>query len=124
MRKFFLCTLIILSTLGLSIQDATAGRFGGGGFRSMRSNTMYSRGFNSQRTAQPHVLNRTPHGKMRGLFSGMLVGGLLASLFMGHGLGSALISWFFLGMIVLLVIGLLQRKAPDTQFRKPRDYDH
>jgi len=119
MRNFFLCSLIVLFTLGLSVNDATAGRFGGGrGFGSMRSNSMFSRSYNTKRPAQTAALNPS---RMRGVFSGMLMGGLLASLFMGHGFGSGLLSWFFLGMIVLLVMRLVQRKKQTDDHRSPRD---
>lgn len=111
MRNIFLCSLLALVTFGLSVSDATAGRFGGGrGFSSMRSNTMFSRSYNKPRPAYAAAAKRTTPSRFKGMFTGMLMGGLLASLFMGHGFGSAMISWFFLGMIVLLVIRLVQQR--------------
>lgn len=119
MRKIFLSSLIILFTLGLSINDATAGRFGGGrGFSSMRSSSMFSRAY---KKPAPAAISRANPNRMRGLLPGMLMGGLLASLFMGHGLGSAMLSWFFLGMIVFLVMGLINRNKPKDDFRSHRD---
>lgn len=122
MRHFFLCSLIVLFTFGLSVDDATAGRFGGGrGFSSMRSNTLFSRAYNTRKAAPMAAAKRANPSKMRGLFTGMLMGGLLASLFMGHGFGSAIMSWFFLGMIVLLVMRLIQRKKQTDFIRSSRD---
>lgn len=112
-------------TCGLFVQEANAGRFGGGSrFRTMRSNNVYSRAYNTKKPVQSKAINRSNSGKLKSLLTGMLMGGLLASLFMGHGLGSAMISWFFLGMIVLLIVRLLQRRTTSSSFRKPQDYDH
>ena len=121
MRNIFLYSLIALFTVGLSVNDATAGRFGGGrGFSSIRSNTLFSRAY-TKRPAQAAAATRANPSKMRGVFTGMLMGGLLASLFMGHGFGGALMSWFFLGMIVLLVMRLIQRKKQTDHYRSHRD---
>ena len=115
MRNIFLCSLLMLFTFGASIQDATAGRFGGGrGFGAMRSNSMFSRSYNKPAFAS--TTKRTNPSRFRGMFTGMLMGGLLASLFMGHGFGSALMSWMFLGVILLFVMRLVQRrKETDLQ---------
>ena len=114
MRNIFLGSLLVLFTLGLSMTDATAGRFGGGrGFGAMRSNTVFSRAYNTK-PAFASAATRTTPSRFRGLFTGMLMGGILASLFMGHGLGGTLVSWFFLGMIVLLVMRLIQSRKATT----------
>ncbi len=110
MRNIFLCSLIVLFTLGLTINDASAGRFGGRGFSSMRSKPMFSRAYNTNRPAYAAAAQRTGPSKFRGMFTGMLMGGLLASLFIGHGFGGAMMSLFFLGLIVFLVMRLTQRK--------------
>lgn len=120
MRKIFLCTLVALFTISISIQDAAAGRFGGRGFSSMRSNGMYSRAYNTKRPTAT-AFNRNPAKKMRGLFTGMLLGGLLTSLFMGHGFGSGLMSWLFLGLIVALLMRILSRKKEPDNYRAPHD---
>jgi len=121
MRYFFLCALIGLFTFGLVINDATAGRFGAGrGFSSMRSNRLFSRTYTARKPA-PLTASRTNPSRMHGLFTGMLMGGLLTSLFMGHGFASGIMSWFFLGMIVLLVMRLIQRKKQTDFIRSSRD---
>ena len=121
MRHYFLCSLLVLFTTGLFINEATAGRFGGGrGFSSMRSNTVFSRAYTARKAA-PMAASRANPSRMRGLFTGMLMGGLLASLFMGHGFASAMMSWFFLGMIVLLIMRLIQRKKNVDFIRSSRD---
>ena len=114
MRNVFLCSLIIFLTAGLFTTEASAGRFGGGrGFGAMRSNALFSRPYATQRPLQAASMARNNPSRLRGMMTGMLMGGLLASLFMGHGLTSALISWFFLGILVLLIVRLLQHKKHD-----------
>ncbi len=115
MRNIFLCSLIVLFTFGASIQDASAGRFGGGrSFGAMRSNSMFSRSYNKPAFAS--AAKRANPSRFRGMFTGMLMGGLLASLFMGHGFGSAFMSWMFLGLIFLFVMRVVQRRK-ETELR-------
>lgn len=95
MHKFLLSLLIFISTFGLIITDAEAKRFGGGkSFGSSRSSSSFSSANNSsyQRTAQP----ATSANKWMGALSGLAIGGLLAYLFMGHGLGTGLLSWLLI----------------------------
>lgn len=109
MRHIFLSSLLILLALGFSVNDATAGRFGGGrGFGGMRSNA-----FSHARPLHATAAKNVNTHKTRNLLTGLVVGGLLAHLFMGHGFGGALLSWFLLGMALLLVMRLVKRKKCD-----------
>ena len=108
MRNIFLCSLLIFMTFGLTMSDASAGRFGGGrGFSMMRSKSM----FNQAPRAQRATMNKArPANKWRGALTGLLIGSLLTSLFMGHGFGCMLFSWLLVGMAIYLVVGLIRRK--------------
>lgn len=48
--------------------------------------------------------------QMGRLLSGLLIGGLLTSLFMGHGLASGLLSWLVVGAILFFVIGFFRKR--------------
>ncbi len=123
MRKIFLCSMMVLFTLGLSVHDASAGRFGGGrGFGSMRSSSMFSHTYNAKRPAFATAARNTAPSRLKGMFTGMLMGGLLASLFMGHGMGSTLMSWLFLGIAVFMIIRLVNRQKQNDDFQSRGDF--
>ena len=108
--RYCLYLLIICLTFGSFIQNSAAGRFGGGrGFGMMHSRPSFS---NSYRTNQKTTTHRTYANKspLRNIFTGMLLGGLITSLFMGNGLGSTLMSWLFVALMVALVIRFLERR--------------
>jgi predicted lipid-binding transport protein (Tim44 family) len=46
--------------------------------------------------------------------AGLAIGGLLASLFMGHGLGSGILSWLVIGSILFLLFNLIRKKMQPT----------
>jgi predicted lipid-binding transport protein (Tim44 family) len=86
MKKLSTFLLVTLLSLGLTIGDAEARRFGGGkSFGKQRENI--TRQAAPPRPAQPPAAIPAPAGGARwgGILGGMLAGGLLASLFMGHG---------------------------------------
>ncbi|WP_133131298.1 hypothetical protein [Legionella yabuuchiae] len=105
MNKFIIMMIVVLG-FSLTGQDALAKRFGGGrSFSSNRSYTHYSKRPQAQRVASKP--NKTHWG---GLIRGMLIGGLLASLFMGHGIFPAIFSWLALGVILMILFQLFSRK--------------
>lgn len=109
MRYFISCLVLALLTFGLCINEASAGRFGGG--RSFGVQRSHSSLF-SQRTAQStKAFGQRPNiSRWAGPLGGLLVGGLLASLFMGHGLGTGLLSWLILGSLIFFVVGFLKKR--------------
>ena len=120
MRRIFLCSIIVLLTFGFSVTDATAGRFGGGrSFGMMRPHPIFSQS-RTKSTAYSSASNRVGantqnRSKWRGAFTGFLVGGLLASLFMGHGFGSAFISWLCIGLFVFMATQMIQRRKQQKE---------
>ena len=120
MRKLFLCLFIVLITAGYFMANSDAARFGGG------------RSFGMSRLSQPHSsFNAGSAGRSfqtapgmgstgsrwLGPLAGFAAGSLLTSLFMGHGLGSGLLSWLLLagiGFFIWRLISKLQLANPPT----------
>ena len=115
MRNLFLCLLITLITVGFVTNEANAARFGGGrSFGVQRSSSFFQHRPSSTQSAYAPRANKSRWGHALG---GLLVGGLLASLFMGHGLGTGLLSWFILGAVVLFLMSFWRHKMqPGMQF--------
>jgi len=110
MRNLFSYVLIVLLAVGLVVNEVSAKRFGGGrSFGVQRSksslftpSTPYSKPFAQQ------TLNKS--SKWGGMLGGLLIGGVLASLFMGHGLGTGILSWLILGLLVFFIVGFFRRR--------------
>ncbi|KTC64962.1 transmembrane protein (plasmid) [Legionella adelaidensis] len=113
MRSTFLTLFFLLLTLGLTTSEATAGRFGARSFSSHRS-SMFS-GFNRAKQSNFFSRSRSMQKPSHGFWRGLLMGGLISSLLFGHGFGSALLSWFMLGTLVLLVISFIRRNQPPSR---------
>ncbi len=119
MRKVLLSFLFICITFSLVINDASARRFGNGGFGMMRSNNFAHNSYahNSFRYAprpKPSYASSAPrqatkNSRWRGALTGLLLGSILTSLFMGHGFGSGLLSWFFVGLSIYFLVNALRR---------------
>jgi len=113
MQKLFLCTLLAFIGFGLIVNDASAGRFGGGrGFGMMRSKSM----FNHAPRAKAYTSNarKGQSNRWRGALTGLLMGSLLTSLFMGHGFGGSLISFLMLGAALYFIVNFLRRKKQEN----------
>ena len=110
MRKFLSLFLLTLCVFGLVINDAEARRFGGGSsFGMQRSASSFSR-------MAPSAAGAASPNRWAGPLAGLAAGGLLASLFMGHGFGSGLLSWLMIGGIGLILWNFLRNKLqPKTQ---------
>lgn len=120
MRQILLSSLFIFITFSLVVNDASARRFGGGGgFGMMRSNTFAhntygQRSFRQAQRPKPAYTSAaqrqtTKNSRWRGALTGLLLGSVLTSLFMGHGLGGGLLSWFLVGLSVYFIVTLLRR---------------
>ena len=115
MRHFIACFFLLMS-FGLIANDAFAGRFGGG--RSFGVQRSHSSLFSPRATPNnTKAFNQRPNSnRWAGPLAGLMMGGLLASLFMGHGLGAGLLSWLALGALVFFVMGFLKKRmAPVFQ---------
>lgn len=110
MRTFIAYLLISLLSFGLLINEASAKRFGSGrSFGVQRSQSSLS---STNKTQTSNVFGQSTKntGKWGGLLSGLLIGGLLTSLFMGHGVASGILSWLILGAALFFIIGFFRRK--------------
>lgn len=116
LRHFLAILLISLVTFGLMVQNADAKRFGGGrSFGYARSvGSSFSRP--SAGVGQSYNNTRTMN-RWLGPLAGLAAGGLLASLFMGHGLGGSLVSLLVVGGVILWVLSFLRKKIqPAAQY--------
>jgi predicted lipid-binding transport protein (Tim44 family) len=106
MRRFLLSFIILLVTFGMLIHDADARRFGGGkSFGAQRSASSFSRTNNNTNT--PFT---KPANKWLGPLAGLAVGGLLASLFMGHGFASGMLSWLLIAGVAFMLWGFIRNR--------------
>lgn len=108
MHKFI--TLLLITLLSLSfITEAHAKRFGGGrSFGVTRSASSYS-----QAPRAASAMSNPMMTKAKNIFMGLALGGLLASLFMGNGFGTGLLTWaMVLGGIFLITMLIRSRFQP------------
>lgn len=124
MKKFLSLFFVALVSFGLAVQDADAKRFGGGG------NIGKQRSTTSQQTATPPKPAQAPAAapapapsgasKWLGPLAGLAAGGLLASMFMGGGLGGlasgigSILMMLALGAGVFFIIRMLKKPQPQT----------
>lgn len=114
MRTFILYLLITTLTFGFVVNEASAKRFGGG--RSFGVQRSQSSLFSSHAPQTKSFGQQVNTRKWGGVLGGLLVGGLLASLFMGHGLGAGLLSWLAIGALGVFLVGFFRKKMqPDLQ---------
>ncbi|MCA0403772.1 MAG: 39S ribosomal protein L45 [Proteobacteria bacterium] len=112
MRKFFCCFLMLFVSFGLIINEASAKRFGGGrSFGIQRSHSSLFSNHQAPSAKKTNFAQQKPRAnRFGGLLGGLIIGGLLTSLFMGHGIGAGLISWLLLGSLVFFIAQFLKRK--------------
>lgn len=112
MRNLFSCLLIALLTFGLVVNEASAKRFGGGrSFGVQRSqSSLFSPKAPQQQSANAFGQRGAQGSKWGGMLGGLLIGGVLASLFMGHGLGTGIISWLILAAAVFFLVNFVRRR--------------
>ncbi len=73
----------------------------------MRSKNLFTHAPRAQKTTAARQANSS---RWRGALTGLLLGSLLTSLFMGHGLGGTLFSWFLIGMTIYLIVNFIRQK--------------
>lgn len=132
MRTFIFYLLMTTLTFGLLVNEASAKRFGGG--RSFGVQRSSSSLFASHAPQTKSFGQQANTRKWGGVLGGLLVGGLLTSLFMGHGFGAGLLSWLAIGAIGLFLVSFMRKKMqPGFQsansnsfngnvFNKPADF--
>ena len=109
MRNIFLCSLLLFISLGFIINDASAGRFSGGrGFGMVRSKSPFTQAPRAQKTTSSQT--SATSSRWRGALTGLLLGSLLTSLFMGHGFGGMLIAWLLIGITTYLIVNFIRRR--------------
>lgn len=122
MRKLFIHLLIILGTFGLFIHPAEAKRFGGGksfGYQRSFANPQHA----SRNVTPPNNASNAGRNKWLAPLAGLAAGGLLASLFMGHGLGSGILSWLMVLAGAFFIWRLISRfKSNPRPFQMQREF--
>ncbi|KTD71308.1 Tim44 domain-containing protein [Legionella tucsonensis] len=110
MRAFISYLFIALLSFGLLVNEASAKRFGAG--RSFGIQRSQSALFSPNKVQKSSALGQSTKNSSRwgGLLSGLLIGGLLTSLFMGHGFASGIMSWLVVGAILFFVIGFFRKR--------------
>lgn len=105
MYKILLSVFIVILSFSIMVSNAEAKRFGGG------KSFGYSRPISNNNAArmQPAAKPASGASKWLGPLAGLAAGGLLASLFMGHGFGSGILSWILIAAAVFIGWRLLSR---------------
>lgn len=119
MRKLFLFLMISIITIGMLMTDAEAARFGGGrsfGMSRLSQSASFNAGSAARSFQGAAAAPRSGMSKWLGPLAGFAAGGLLASLFMGHGIGSGILSWLLIGGLAFFVWRLISsRMQPVSQ---------
>src|SRR5690242_19815639 len=106
MYKALVSLFVVILSLGIMMSDAEAKRFGGG--KSFGYSRSISNNSNAARM-QPAAKPASNASKWLGPLAGLAAGGLSASLFMGHGLGSGIFSWIMIAAALFIGWRLLSR---------------
>jgi len=112
MYKLLILLFTVLLGIGMLVTDAQAKRFGGGkSFGSQRTIGTQPHGPAAAQAAKPQAATVTKPGTNRwmGPLAGLAVGGLLAYLFMGHGIGVGILSWLAIAVVLWLVWNVVRR---------------
>lgn len=119
MRTFLSLLFVTLLAFGLMISDAQAKRFGGG--RSFGVQRSITKPVNNNHFSNPAQKPFSSASKWLAPLAGLALGGLLATLLMGNGLGSGLLSWLLIGGAIFLLIRFL--KGRSQAFAQAKSYD-
>lgn len=120
MSKLLALCFIFLISISLFASNAEAKRFGGGrSFGVQRSIATPSRSTSQGQPAFQNPQKNASTNRWLGPAMGFLAGGLLASLFMGHGLGSGILSWLMVAGVALIGWSLLRRMFQPAGASRP-----
>lgn len=125
MRTFISYFLIAFLSFGLLMNEASAKRFGGG--RSFGVQRSQSSLFSPKKMNHSNNLGQRPSNPSRwgGLLGGLLIGGLLTSLFMGHGFASGILSWLIVGAVLFFIVGFFRKRMqPGFQSGQSSLFNH
>jgi predicted lipid-binding transport protein (Tim44 family) len=100
MKKLFTLFLVLLFSVGLAVGEANAKRFGGGSSFGKQRDSVSQQAAPRAPAQAPAAAPAKPGNRWLGPLAGLAAGGLLASLFMGHGLGGGINM-----MDILLLVG-------------------
>lgn len=107
MRNILLAFMIGLLSFTFIITDAEAKRFGGGrnfGVSRQMNKPAPAHQAHAQPTQKPQAAGKSWLGPLAGL----AIGGLLATLFMGHGLGSGLLLWLLIAVVGFFIFRFIR----------------
>lgn len=108
MRYFFIFSLLAFLSTGLLVNEASAARFGSMRHFGQRTKSLFS---SPLKPKSSQYSSRTTSPRQHGFFRGLLMGGLLASLFMGHSMAGSLLSWMLLITVVLFMLNKFKRRS-------------
>lgn len=121
LRKFLSLLFIITLSLSFTMNEVYAKRFGGGrsfGVQRSQSNLFSKKSYNNAAMKRPNS------SKWGSLLGGMLIGGLLASLFMGNGFANGIMTWLILGAVIFFIVQFFKKRmqpawqsAPSQAYR-------
>ncbi len=107
--RIFLCMILTILILFSYTSELCAKRFGGGrSFGVQRSAASYK-----NYGAKP-VTKSVSSGRWGGVLAGLVLGGLLATLFMGNGLTNGLLSWLIIAGIIVFIIRVWRNKSQSS----------
>lgn len=111
MRKLLILLFTVVLGVGMLVTDAQAKRFGGGkSFGTQRTIGTQPHGPAAAQAAKPAAAATTPGAsRWLGPLAGLAAGGLLAYLFMGHGVGAGILSWLAIAVVLWLVWNIIRR---------------
>lgn len=116
-HKLIVFVCITLMSFSLCM-EAHAKRFGGGkSFGMSRTSSSYSQRSNSLSSHYSKSQNNRLRPSLRsflGPIAGFMLGGLLASLFMGHGFGAGMLSWLAVFAVIFFIWQLMR-----SRFKQP-----
>ncbi len=102
MYKTLSYILITIISFTLLSNVAFAKRFGGG--RSFGQQRSYSA---PHKTSSTKAKSPNKASKWLGPLAGLAIGGMLASLFMGHGFGTGILSWLLLAAAIFVIFRVI-----------------